>query len=193
MRYLLLFLALILLNACSSEYPKVVIETSLGKIVIEVYEDQAPVTAENFLRHCKTGNFEDAVFYRVVNAGNQAENQYKIDVIQGGLFHDSLINQHPVIEHESSNVTGIKHLHGTISMARLEPGTASTEFFICIGDQPELDFGGRRNPDKEGFAAFGKVISGMDIVEKIHSLTAPDQYLYPPIEILSISVHPNLD
>jgi peptidyl-prolyl cis-trans isomerase A (cyclophilin A) len=71
-------------------------------------------------------------------------------------------------------------------MARAEPGTATSEFFICIGDQPELDFGGKRNPDGQGFAAFGKVVKGMNVVMKIHSLKAPSQYLEKPVLILGI-------
>jgi peptidyl-prolyl cis-trans isomerase A (cyclophilin A) len=83
-------------------------------------------------------------------------------------------------------MTGIRHRNGTISMARYVPGTATSEFFICVGDQPELDFGGRRNPDRQGFAAFGKIIKGMDVVKRIHSIIAPDQYLEEPVLILEI-------
>jgi peptidyl-prolyl cis-trans isomerase A (cyclophilin A) len=73
-------------------------------------------------------------------------------------------------------------------MARWQPGTATSEFFICIGDQPELDYGGRRNPDGQGFAAFGKVITGMETVKKIHSLPAEGQYLNPGVPILEFSI-----
>jgi peptidyl-prolyl cis-trans isomerase A (cyclophilin A) len=75
-----------------------------------------------------------------------------------------------------------------ISMARWQPGTATSEFFICVGNQPELDYGGKRNPDEQGFAAFGKVIDGMDVVKKIHSQPAEGQYLNPVIPILEISL-----
>ena len=89
------------------------------------------------------------------------------------------------IEHETTNTTGLLHKNGTISMARLEPGTASSEFFICINEQPELDYGGKRNPDGQGFAAFGQVIKGMSIVKKIQSLNSKDQILenFVPIHI----------
>ncbi|MCJ7679342.1 MAG: peptidylprolyl isomerase, partial [Candidatus Aminicenantes bacterium] len=93
---------------------------------------------------------------------------------------------HPPIGHETTETTGVKHEDGVISMARSEPGTASSEFFICINAQPELDFGGKRNPDGQGFAAFGRVIEGMDIVRKIQAVEAPRQYLETPIHILSI-------
>jgi len=90
------------------------------------------------------------------------------------------------IEHESTKQTGILHKDGTISMARNEPGSATSEFFICIGDQPSLDFGGMRNPDGQGFAAFGRVIKGMEVVRTIQSLPAKNQYLEPKIKITQI-------
>jgi peptidyl-prolyl cis-trans isomerase A (cyclophilin A) len=85
-------------------------------------------------------------------------------------------------------MTGIRHLDGAISMARGRPDTATSDFFLCIGDQPSLDFGGLRNPDGQGFAAFGRVTKGMDIVRKIQTLPADDkQKLTPPVKILKIS------
>jgi len=92
----------------------------------------------------------------------------------------------PPIDHETTEKTGIFHKDGVISMARLQPGTASSEFFICVGDQPELDYGGKRNPDGQGFSAFGKVIAGMDVVEKIHQQPADGQTLNPRIKIHNI-------
>ena len=92
----------------------------------------------------------------------------------------------PPIEHETTIKTGILHKNGVISMARLKPGSASSEFFVCVGDQPELDFGGKRNPDGQGFSAFGKVVNGMDVVTKIHQQPADGQMLDPQIKILDI-------
>jgi peptidyl-prolyl cis-trans isomerase A (cyclophilin A) len=92
----------------------------------------------------------------------------------------------PPIHHETTNKTGIKHEDGTLSMARLEPGTASSEIFICINDQPELNFGGKRNPDGQGFAAFGKVVSGMDIVRQVQSKPEKEQMLVKPVKVNSI-------
>jgi peptidyl-prolyl cis-trans isomerase A (cyclophilin A) len=134
------------------------------------------------------GTFKDAVFYRVVRMDNQPNNEVKIEVIQGGLFSDNEINKIEPIRHETTQKTGIKHLDGTISMARNKPGSASTEFFICIGDQPELDFGGKRNPDGQGFAAFGKVIEGMDVVRNIQQQKDKGQYLSEPIPISKIQI-----
>lgn len=93
----------------------------------------------------------------------------------------------PPIAHESTRQTGILHKDGVISMARWRPGTATSEFFICVGDQPELDYQGKRNPDLQGFAAFGKVTAGMDVVNKIHQLPVAGQILDPPVKILKIS------
>ena len=94
--------------------------------------------------------------------------------------------QLPPILHETTNATGIKHMNGTISMARIEPGSASSEIFICINDQPELNYGGRRNIDGQGFAAFGKVIKGLNVVKVIHSLPEKNQFLNKKVKVNSI-------
>jgi peptidyl-prolyl cis-trans isomerase A (cyclophilin A) len=167
--------------------PRVLLETGLGDIVIEIYPDKAPVTAANFLKYVDENRFRRATFYRVVRAGNQPDNDVKIDVIQGGLGQEDHESRLPDIVHETTQETGIRHEDGVISMARLEPGTANSEFFICVGDQPELDFGGRRNPDGQGFAAFGRVIEGMDVVRKIHRQPADGQSLDPPIAITEMA------
>jgi len=104
------------------------------------------------------------------------------------LFNDQLINIHPAIAHETTEVTRISHIDGVISMARNEPGSASTEIFICIGDQPSLDFGGERNPDGQGFAAFGKVIMGMDVVRAIQSMPDSNQMLIEKVHIREIKI-----
>jgi len=121
---------------------------------------------------------------------NQPRNQVKIEVIQGGVFEDDILDTIPPIIHESTEVTGILHTDGVISMARNAPGSASTEFFICIGDQPSLDFGGKRNPDGEGFAAFGKVVRGMEIARAIQARPDEGQYLLEKVRIQAMSVLP---
>lgn len=184
-------IAFLLIMLCfsgfSQKLPKVVIETSLGNIMCEIDTIHAPVTAHNFLKHIKLKTYSDAVFYRVVRMDNQPNSKVKIEVIQGGLYADEKIDRQPRISHETTKTTGLKHLDGTISMARNQPGTASTEFFICIGDQPELDFGGNRNGDGQGFAAFGKVIEGMDVVRKIQLQKDTSQYLVEPVKILKMN------
>ena len=125
------------------------------------------------------------MFYRVVRQDNQPDKKVKIEVVQGGLGGESSEKELPPIAHETTNRTGVLHKDGTLSMARAEPGTASSEFFICVGDQPELDFGGKRNPDGQGFAAFGKVVKGMDVVRRIQSLPDEKQILKEPVRITS--------
>jgi len=182
----LIVIIFLLLKGFSQPLPKVKIETSIGNIVIETDTINAPVTANNFLKLVKSGVMDSAVFYRVVRNNNQPNDKVKIEVIQGGLFDDEKIAKYNPIQHETTKTTGLKHENGTISMARVEPGTASTEFFICIGDQPELDFGGKRNPDGQGFAAFGKVISGLDVVRKIQQQKDNHQYLIEPVKFLKV-------
>ena len=181
---IVLFLVLIELVSCiRTNHPTVVINTDMGEISVEVFDEKAPLTASNFLDLVERGVYTNAVFYRVVRMNNQPQNKVKIEVIQGGLHRGSLINTYPPIAHETTEVTGIKHTDGVISMARNEPGSASTEFFICIGDQPSLDYGGDRNPDGEGFAAFGKVIRGMDVVRAIQAMPDSVQIIIDKVRI----------
>jgi len=166
--------------------PQVKMKTELGDIIIEIDTINAPVTAANFLKYVDDKIFNSAFFYRVVKMDNQPNNKIKIEVIQGGLGYDESPLSLPPIEHETTDKTGILHKDGVISMARMEPGTASSEIFICVGEQPELDFGGKRNPDGQGFAAFGKVINGMDAVREIQSKPDKDQMLITPVNIIEV-------
>ena len=169
---------------CESRKSYIIIETELGEIKVEIYEQKAPITASNFLRYVDENRYEGATFYRTVTMGNQPNNDVKIEVIQGGIRGEE--KMFPPIEHETTDKTGILHKDGVISMARSAPGSATSEFFICIGDQPELDFGGRRNPDGQGFAAFGKVKKGMEVVRKIQYQPVDGQRLNPKIKIYNI-------
>ncbi len=182
---LLIFCFLLVTTAAVSANPKVMIRTGLGDITLEIYVDKAPITAGNFLKYVRENRLQGAVFYRVVREDNQPHNKVKISVIQGGLMADTDTPEKnlPPIAHETTAQTGILHKDGVISMARLEPGTATSEFFICVGDQPELDFGGKRNPDGQGFAAFGRVIKGMEVVHRILQQPDKKQYLDPVIKI----------
>ena len=176
---------LIYFHACESENnPTIIMETSLGTITLELYSKKAPITVKNFLSYVEQNRYDECHFYRAVHLNNQPENKVLIEVIQGGLGIDKIPLGLKAITHENTDQTNILHKNGTISMARLEPGTASSEFFICINDQPELDYGGKRNPDGQGFAAFGQVIKGMEIVKKIQMMDSIDQIL-----MVSIPVH----
>ncbi|RKD91801.1 peptidylprolyl isomerase [Mangrovibacterium diazotrophicum] len=187
MKYIAVVLLFFALAACGKkDLPKVEVESSMGNLVLEIDTVHAPLTAGNFLKLVDQGLYLNASFYRVVRMDNQPQSPVKIEVIQGGLMDDNLIDKYPGIEHETTEKTGLKHLDGTLSMARNQPGTASTEFFICVGDQPELDFGGKRNPDGQGFAAFGKVVEGMDVVLQIQQLNDDKQYLREPVLIYNI-------
>jgi peptidyl-prolyl cis-trans isomerase A (cyclophilin A) len=182
----LLFIGYSFFWAGQTENPRIVIKTELGIIEIEIYETEAPITAANFLMYVDEDRYKDGCFYRVVTMDNQPDNDIKIEVIQGGLSGETRGNMLPPIEHETTDKTGVLHKNGVISMARSKPGTASSEFFICVGDQPELDFGGKRNPDGQGFSAFGKVVKGMDVVQKIHRQPTEGQILDPQIKIFNI-------
>lgn len=171
------------LSGFSQNLPKVKMTTGFGDLLIELDTIRAPISAKNFLENVKNETYNDAIFYRVVRADNQPQSKVKIEVIQGGIYTKLRFGEIPKIKHETTATTGIKHEDGTISMARSKPGSASTEFFICVGDQPELDFGGKRNPDGQGFAAFGKVIEGMDIVRKIQQQKDKNQTLENPVKI----------
>ena len=157
-------------SAAISEVSKktnVALRTSQGDIIIELYSDKAPITANNFLRHLDEGFYDGSSFYRTVTIEND-NGTPKIEVIQGGI--GDRIKPFSAIKHESTDITGLSHIDGTISMSRYEVDTATSDFFICIGDQKGLDFGGTRNKDGLGFSAFGRVISGMDTVRKINLL-----------------------
>jgi peptidyl-prolyl cis-trans isomerase A (cyclophilin A) len=160
------------------------IETELGEIMVRVYPDRAPLTVANFLRYVEAGLFNGTTFFRVVTPANQPNNTVKIEVIQGGDVDEKKC--FPPIALETTKMTGVRHKDGTVSMARAEPATATCNFFICINDQPELDFNGRRNPDGQGFAAFGRVVAGMDVVRRIQNLDQENQFLKKPVLIRSI-------
>jgi peptidyl-prolyl cis-trans isomerase A (cyclophilin A) len=172
--------------ARGQDLPRVVIRTAMGDMEAEIDTIHAPVTSANFLRYVDLGFYQFGRFHRTVRADNQPTDKVKIAVIQAGL--DSLrVKDFPPIKLERTRVTGLRHKDGTLSMARDGPDTATSDFFICIGDQPSLDFGGKRNPDGQGFAAFGRVVLGMDVVRKIQNAPSQGQKLLPPVAILSIA------
>ena len=144
------------------------LDTELGAITVEVFPKLAPLSACDFLAYVDEGRYRGASFYRVVREDNDRGSP-KIDVIQGGLQDGA--PQRPPIAHETTQQTGLKHTNGTLSLARGAVGTGgAAAFFIVLGSQPSLDFGGTRNKDGQGFAAFGRVIAGMEIVERIHRM-----------------------
>lgn len=170
---------------------EVIMETGHGDIEISLYPERAPVTVANFLKYVDGGHYDGGSIYRVVRLDND-NGAPKIEVIQGGANIDDGDEPFPPVDHETTDRTGILHTDGTISMARLDPGTATHAFFITIGAQPSLDFGGTRNIDGLGFAAFGRVTEGMAIIKEINALEAiapvnddyvAGQILDPPVVI----------
>jgi peptidyl-prolyl cis-trans isomerase A (cyclophilin A) len=164
----------------------VVIHTEFGPIGVLLDSEHAPVTVANFLRYVDGGFYDNGRFHRTVTMDNQPDNTVRIEVIQAGINPDRDTEKFAPIPMERTSVTGLRHTDGAISMARGQPDSAQSDFFICIGDQASLDFGGNRNPDGQGFAAFGHVTSGMDVVRRIQAAPREAQKLTPAVRILSI-------
>jgi peptidyl-prolyl cis-trans isomerase A (cyclophilin A) len=164
------------------------ITTSHGCIEALLNTAAAPATCANYLAYIRAGAYDDGTFWRTVTTqpDNQPQQSIKIDVIQATCRAD--YPKHPAIAMEQTHTTGLRHRDGTLSMARFAPDSAQADFFICISDQPELDQGGQRNPDGWGFAAFGQVICGMDVVRRIQQQPVREQTLTPPVVIHSIDV-----
>jgi peptidyl-prolyl cis-trans isomerase A (cyclophilin A) len=161
------------LSACAvadDGRPNIVLETELGDVEIEVHLDTAPISGADFLMHVDEGLYDQQGFYRVVRADNDPRDM-GMSLIQGGILSQEFDT--PLIAHELTTDTGLSNTRGVISIARNEPGTGSAGFFfINIGDNSFLDTGGSRNPDGAGYATFGTVVHGMDVVEAIQSRDA---------------------
>lgn len=189
MRKFCIAFAAALLTACGGP-ETVVLETQMGDIIIEVYEDKAPLSSADFLYHIDNGLYNGEGFYRVVRPDTDPRDM-NMQLIQGGLL--SLVPVTQAIDHETTQMTGLSHTDGMVSIARDAPGTGSAAyFFITIGDNSFLDYGGDRNPDGQGYAVFGKVVDGMDVVKSIQALDSTGlaseaatkgQYLESPIII----------
>ncbi len=176
--------------SCSAAYknPHVTIRTRLGTIEVELYPDQAPKSVAAFLGYIDSGYYTNSSFYRVLNEDNQASDAAKSELIQGGIWKKNAARASSLdgIPHESTRQTHILHKDGVLSLARRATGTATTEFFICVGDQPGFDYGGDNNPDGQGYAAFGKVVKGLDVVRKIYNQPEEEQSFTPPVDIFEI-------
>ncbi|AQR72497.1 peptidylprolyl isomerase [Sphingomonas sp. LM7] len=166
-RRLLLALALLLPVAALAQSaptppanPRVAFETAAGRFVVEVYADKAPVSAKNFLRYVDSKRLDGIVFYRTVKVAD------RFGFVQLGV-QNAPAKMYPPVRHEPTSATGIKHLDGTLSMPRLAPGTARGEFTIMLGDQPSFDADPAKPGDNLGYAAFARVIEGMDVVLKV--------------------------
>ena len=170
----------------STKYVEAVIETTKGNIRIRLFAQKAPTTVKNFLHYVDSGCYEGAQFFRTVRMDNQPDSKIKIEVIQASANRKHREKFKKAIPLERTKKTGLAHVDGVLSMGRAKPDSATHHFFICIGDQPELDFGGKRNPDGQGFAAFGIVTKGMDVVKKIQAGKDTNQQLNEPVKIKNI-------
>lgn len=181
-----------LLCACSNFDPlldpdrvHVVLDTELGEIEMVLHPKRAPITSANFLLYVDEGLYDQGRFHRAVTLDNQPDKKVRIQVVQAGINPRRRLEGFPAITLERTTRTGLRHHDGSVSMARSGPNSARSDFFICIGKQPSLDFGGARNPDGQGFAAFGSVIRGMDVVRAIQAAPKERQNLQPAITIKS--------
>ncbi len=186
------------------------IETPVGAITVALDGEHTPITTANFLHYIDGGFYTGGRFHRTVRTDNNSNaglrisdtdggidpnadrrqlpnDSIVIEVIQGGVNPDRIGEQAGPIALERTSETGLRHLDGTISMARSTPDSAISDFFICVNDQPSLDFGGLRNPDGQGFAAFGQVVEGMDVVRAIQTSPSEGQSLTPPVAIVGIT------
>lgn len=167
--------------------PVVMIQTDLGTMNVALALDHAPITVCNFLRYVTDKDYDGGGFFRTVVSATNTVNPNPIDVIQASSKRGVDDDARPPIPLERTRDTGLNHRAGTISMARDGPDTATSSFFIVTHDTPSLDFGGARNPDGQGFAAFGRIISGLDVARRIQMSPADgEEKLTPPVAIRSI-------
>lgn len=141
---------------------KVVMHTALGDITLVIDTEHAPVTAANFLRYVDAKRFDGITFYRAVKIGDTGD----YGLVQAGLRGNPK-KIYPPIAHEPTTQTGLSHLSGAVSMARLAPGSAQADFFIVLGDVVGLDARPDAPGDNQGYAVFGRVVDGMEIVKQI--------------------------
>ncbi len=144
----------------SAPLPRVAVDTSVGRFVVEADTVHAPISAGNFLRYVDQRKLDGTDFYRVVKVADH------FGFVQFGSNGDPKRSLPPV-KHEPTSVSGLRHLDGTLSTARLAPGTARGEFTVSVGDQPSFDADPARPGDNLGYAAFGRIVEGMDVVLKV--------------------------
>ena len=169
--------------------PRVAIKTPRGTIIVELEPRRAPLTVANFLRYVDARSYDGGTFFRAARTPGAAKDGTLVGA------PDAKVRPFPPIAHESTTKTGLKHLNGTISLGRFATGTATSNFFICVGDQPYLDANPAAKGDNLGYAAFGRVVQGMPVVEKILSLPTNGetkfkdqrgQWLKPPVPITTM-------
>lgn len=167
---------------------RVTVKTTLGSFGFEMFGDRAPATCAHFRSVIRSGAFDDASVFRIVGPPNhQPGEPNPIEVIQLGP-RGCVESEHVEVPHESTKATGLKHLRGTVSAGRVDLGHLFGSFFVCMRDEPALDHGAGRHPDQQGFAAFGQVISGFGVLEKIMQRAEASDFLTREIPILSVTL-----
>jgi peptidyl-prolyl cis-trans isomerase A (cyclophilin A) len=162
------------------------LDTPHGEIDIAVNTERAPLTAANFLKYVDAGMYDGGRFHRATRPDNYTPappNRPMMEIIQGGINPARRADGYPPIPLERTSVTGLRHVVGTVSMARGEPDSATSDFFILLDEQPSLDFGGLRFDDGQGAAAFGRVVFGLEAVRVIQQQPVEAQRLTPPVPI----------
>ncbi|MBC7935546.1 MAG: peptidylprolyl isomerase [Rhizobacter sp.] len=190
MKKMIFFLATLGCFSCtqkSNSEPHVLIETEYGDIELELYPAKAPQTVAAFLANIESGIYRNGSFYRVLKNESVPE-EYNQGFVQGGVFQakPEAVAALKKVPHESPKLNGLTHESGTISMARTTPGSATSEFFICIGDQKQFDSSSRGNSDGLGYAAFGKVVGGMEVVRMIQNTKSTGESFNNPVKIVTI-------
>lgn len=163
------------------------LQTEWGDVLLDVDTAHAPLTAANFLRYVDAGRYDGGAFHRALTRGNQAGHAAAVELVQASVARRHRGQDFPAVALESTDLTGLRHLDGTLSMARdAAPDSATSQFFVTLGAQPQLDAGGRRHPDGRGFAAFGRVTAGLDVLRRIQSAPLQGERLVAPVRILRI-------
>ena len=183
----IIILLLFFISCAHKKYghPHILIETAYGDIEAELYQDKAPATVKAFISYIDSGYYKNTSFYRVLK-DDDMPTDYNTGLIQAGVWPDK--KNVPGIQHESTKQSGLSHTNGILSLARTGVNTATTEFFICIGDQPQLNFGGGGTTDSLGFATFGKIVKGMDVVRRIQSARSSGDHFEPKIAVNDIKI-----
>ena len=175
--------------------PVVELATPLGLLVIELRPDVAPISSATFLQWLRGGHLDGASFFRILNRINQAQFPVRPETVQWGWrppgtgprpADPQQAQPLPPIVLEPTSATGLRHRRGSMSMARRGGVVMGSEYFICLGDEPELDAGGSRNPDRLGFSVFAQVIGGDATLDAIHARGEATEYIADPVPILSI-------
>lgn len=187
--------------------PNVLLETSAGSIVLEIDAIRAPITAANFLRYVADGHYDGGHFVRTVRQGRPHDKPKQVDLIQAAARQASnryYFDAYGPIPLEPTSVTGLSHVPGALSMVREAAADSATSgFFIVLSDAKRFDSGGQGRSDGQGFAVFGRVLSGMDVVKSIHQSATEctavagdafsgEEWLDPPVRILSATVLGNI-